>query len=236
MSTVCPYPESWRTRGWRESIWKSSAASTSHSTLKSQFLPLPPPSPLFSIDIFHKSFFLSFFFFFLIKNQNSFNYGLRVADRLVNLWTIRSRAWGFLSIWARGRRSRRPGCRWDASITWSRRTSWLTCTCRWGRQWLKSLCCHCSSLCSSSKLAFIVRDHPLFLISKDHVLTGLPAFQYPVRYVFSIDWPFVMTHRQQWRQPWGWMTLTLPWASTRRQETSTSRATGTGWPPCLSTG
>ena len=63
MSTVCPYPESWRTRGWRESIWKSSAASTSHSTLKSQFLPLPPPSPLFSIDIFHKSFFLFFFFY-----------------------------------------------------------------------------------------------------------------------------------------------------------------------------
>lgn len=52
MSTVCWCPESWRTRGWRESIWKSSAAFISHSTLKGEFLLLHSHSLFFSIHGF----------------------------------------------------------------------------------------------------------------------------------------------------------------------------------------
>lgn len=53
--------------------------------------------------------------------------------------------------------------------------------------------------------------------------------------VLIMDW-FWLTCRQQWRQPWGWMTLASPWVSTRRQETSSSKATGTNWHHCPSTG
>lgn len=62
-----------------------------------------------------------------------------IADPPVNLWTTPSRAWGYLLILARGRRSRRPGCRSDASITWSEKMNWLTCTCRWERFWAREL-------------------------------------------------------------------------------------------------
>ena len=42
--------------------------------------------------------------------------------------------------------------------------------------------------------------------------------------------------RQQWRRLWGWMILTLQWASMKRQETFTSKATGSKWLRSLSTG
>lgn len=52
----------------------------------------------------------------------------------------------------------------------------------------------------------------------------------------NLNWGFIWTDRQQWRQPWGWMILTSPWASMRRQVTCTSKATGTRWLHFLSTG
>lgn len=135
-------------------------------------------------------------------------YKFWIADHLVNRWITLSRVWGFLLIWAKGKKSQRPGYRWDASITWSRKMSWLTCICRCGREWKPLLC--------------------LFALMKNSRHTSF--------LILNLNRGFIWTDRQQWRQPWGWMILTSPWASMRRQVTSTSKATGTRWLHFLSTG
>lgn len=145
MSTVCQYAESWRTRDWRENIWKSSVASTSVSTLRSESL-----SPIFFLPPVH------FFFNKKIDVYVAHCIQFWIADHLVNRWIILSRVWGFQLIWEKGKKNQRPGYRWDASITSSRKMSWLTCICRWGRQWRHFLCPFSSNLSLHTSFCMLI--------------------------------------------------------------------------------
>lgn len=75
MSTVWQYPESWRIRGLKDSIWKSSVAFTSHLTLKGEFISLFPLT-----FIPYLCYQYSIFLFFCSKTINSLNCGLQIIS------------------------------------------------------------------------------------------------------------------------------------------------------------